>query len=1088
MTGRDLDGQRQPDWPASLAAQHFKAAFLNSIFQSPYADEALKRFYRALINPTETRRLTAWLDAFDTGTRETSSEWKLFGEEAGTPPRDPWKAALPEEQVVRVKLLFENLLGVALMRPVIGSKPTESSIFYAAIDHDLLDTGTKQLILDSVIVPPKKGSVGRCLARADRLNCVSVSFGDYAGVVEWQDLVQGQISILMVSDAARSGATDAREEVSLVFMAFFPLARVFDDDQSALGSLGSLDERGKPWAGFLSAARKCMTQLCQEGVELSDLQDAVRRDEQLRLAMPKASRHNIKGVSEFAQLMPQVIVPKRFTQLPVPLKAAAAIVVDSDPSHSDEYHLAHLRITAQALEECINEAAPYLLRSYLYNTGRDGLGRLFPESRWPGTESTRPKLLSAAGLDDDHLLVFPTPGEDSDLIWWLHTPPGSPGWPSPAKSHLLDLLAPLRAILKITHDLSGWGEHSDFHQIDGVWRNPSVLYSEFKLRDNLAERYFSLVSRLLFASTEADFRRRQTELAFLLKICASFEALGHQCAFQTIERACGVAEQLRAQLSNRTDILGATACIRFRHRIDWEEPRHPQSRRTQLERLLSFLQIQTMVSEGGSRIQLERDNDLWNDSESGQDYRGFVLELISCDKTSGTLVGRLSGQGESHALRARRSDQFVVQTDIHPERVDRWTADIVRALRDMGPARQSTVLDDRLMDYLKWPFRSLSEARESTTNSIQAKLIVACEDEAAFSSYEEKLRPLSNLFRVTLEDQYRTTKAIAEASLAAYARGASHFLKNEITSASLLLGGKPADLRNRINADTIPLRTSDRRLIQGLLTAASAVEGQLQNLKEQAHLFYWVMDPGRVEKDLRDADEGGDHIASSRQTRPLDATMAWCFLEAFQLAIDRLAPPELSRIAKGRCSEAMEWKTTLSTQVALCRQDYLEGRNTEGWRDSIPRLRSSVLSRLSVRVVWPTCIPGCTFDGRTSRIVYAVLVELFQNALKAAFRSKEEVDEPFVSISVERVGHNDIDILVSNSALMRGIEEVSRFLGPDRDRSRHEEQAHGLAGLWQLDLLCNNVARGRVQLQEPIIDKNRLSMAVRVCHAPTSTE
>jgi len=1079
MTRPDLDGQRQPDWPASLAAQHFKAAFLNAIFQSSSGDEALNRFYRALINPTETRRLTAWLEAFDTGTRQTSSAWKLFGEQA-TPPRDPWNATLPQEQAERVKLLFGNLLGVALMRPVIGSKPKESSIFYVAIDHDLLDPGTKQLILDSVIVPPKKGSVGRCLARADRLNCVSVSFGDYAGVVEWQDLVQGQISILMVSDATRSGATDAREEVSLVFMAFFPLARVFDDDQTALGSLESLDDRGKPWPGFLAAARQCMTQLCQEGVELSDLQDAVRRDEQLRLAMTKVSRHTSQGVSEFAQLMPQVIVPKRFTQLPVPLKAAAAIVADSRPNHSDEYHLAHLRITAQALEECINEAAPYLLRSYLYDTGRDGLARLFPESRWPGTESTRPKLLSAAGLDDDHLLVFPSPGEDSDLIWWLHTSLGAPGWPSGVKAHLSDLLAPLRAILKITHHLSGWGEPLNFDQIDRVWRNPSVLYSEFKLRDNLAERYFSLVSRLLFASTEGDFRRRQTELTFLLEICASFEALGHHSVFQAIEHACGAAEQLRAQLANRTDILGATACIRFRHRIDWEEPRYPQSRRTQLERLLSFLQIQAMFSEAGCRIRLERDNDLWNDSESGQDYRGFVLELISCDTESGVLAGRLYGEGTSHALRARRSDQFVVQTDIHPERVDRWTADIVRALRDMGPARQSTVLDDRLTDYLKWPFHSLSEALEPSTNSLQAKLIVACEDEAAFSSYVEKLRPLTNLFRVTMEDQYRTTKAIAEASLAAYARGASHFLKNEITSAALLLGGEPAELRNRFNAGTMALWPSDRRLIQGLLTAASAVEGQLQNLKEQAHLFYWVMDPGRVDKDLRDADEGGDRTASIRQKKPLDATMAWCFLEAFQLAIDRLGVPELARIAKGLCSDGVEWKKALSTEVALCRQDFLDTRKSEGWRDSMPRLRSSVLSQLSIRVAWPACIPACIFDGRTSRIVYAVLVELFQNALKAAFRSKEEVDEAFVSVSVERVPPNNIEIVVSNSALMRGIEEVSRFLGPNRDRSRHDEQTHGLAGLWQLVLLCDNVARGRVQLQEPIIDKNQLAIAVRI--------
>lgn len=250
---------KRSDWPVCLGAEAVRRVFLTHLFGENYRDKAtplsdqtrkiLWRFYRALIQPHGQMRTHLWLQQYYAMQNETQRIWKeVWGWEETEKylkqfpsfwrePKESWQSEphLPaaDERCRLLLDLFENMLGVAVMRPVVGDMPELSDVYYAAIDHPSFNDDfdeTKQLILESVVVPPGQGSVGQCFKSEDGARVISISFGDYAGVVEWQDLIQGQVSILMATRRAVTAKRPNEISVQLWLMLFFPVAFVFDDE------------------------------------------------------------------------------------------------------------------------------------------------------------------------------------------------------------------------------------------------------------------------------------------------------------------------------------------------------------------------------------------------------------------------------------------------------------------------------------------------------------------------------------------------------------------------------------------------------------------------------------------------------------------------------------------------------------------------------------------------------------------------------------------------------------------------------------------------------------------------------------------
>jgi hypothetical protein len=131
---------------------------------------------------------------------------------------------------------------------------------------------------------------------------------------------------------------------------------------------------------------------------------------------------------------------------------------------------------------------------------------------------------------------------------------------------------------------------------------------------------------------------------------------------------------------------------------------------------------------------------------------------------------------------------------------------------------------------------------------------------------------------------------------------------------------------------------------------------------------------------------------------------------------------------------------------------------------------------LFLKFEWPATIPLCVLDARTARILQAILVEVLQNAVKAAIKCKQ----PSMAVSVEWDARTKTGVIIEvlNRATPEGIRTVRAVLGPNR--GRYERQVHGLRGLWQLELLCERLGQGRVRLGEHRFGSDELTIQLQI--------
>jgi len=312
------------------------------------------------------------------------------------------------------------------------------------------------------------------------------------------------------------------------------------------------------------------------------------------------------------------------------------------------------------------------------------------------------------------------------------------------------------------------------------------------------------------------------------------------------------------------------------------------------------------------------------------------------------------------------------------------------------------------------------------------------------------------------------------ADLSAYARGASHGLKNALTGAELLLGSVPQDAAHRFTQLLLPPR--DNYLIQELLNSALSVQQEIVYLKDQSELFFWIMDPDRAQQDVSDR--------SQNAHRALSEVLTSAFLRGLELAIRRRSPEQLAWGLVLPVDAEPDWsawkraKTNLEEGLVRCRRTFAEEQKSGATQDTLQQLRALLNRTLRFDLHWPNPMPTGHVAGLTARILDAVLVELLQNAAKAAMTSN--VSRPSVTIEATADGTSAATISVTNTASKGDLATVRGALGSDtKQRGPH---VHGLRGLWQLELLCKRLAEGRVMLLPPKFkfETRSLTMSVRV--------
>jgi hypothetical protein len=325
---------------------------------------------------------------------------------------------------------------------------------------------------------------------------------------------------------------------------------------------------------------------------------------------------------------------------------------------------------------------------------------------------------------------------------------------------------------------------------------------------------------------------------------------------------------------------------------------------------------------------------------------------------------------------------------------------------------------------------------------------------------------VSAFYSVILMERSKA-EAETQATLAKYARGASHGLKNALAVPSLVLGTPTADpgsrsmdnlARRMIEALNRDPTSIDRAKVRELANAADFVLQEVSYLKQQAELFFWVMDQGRAKKDI-----------SERRLevvkKPLRMVLGLSFLRGLYLSFRlRLTPQELLPVLR----PGLGGSTTIEGLREFIGNELIRAERGGVLEDTLDAVLWEIQQKTRLRLAFPDNVPG-ELSGLSVLLADAVLMELCQNATKGALLSVDGSEkEPFVEIGVDEAA-NGIRITIRNSAKPSDIDKLE-VAGREETEGRGgpgTAGSGGIQGIWQIRMLCNTLGEGRVKLQSP---------------------
>ena len=160
-------------------------------------------------------------------------------------------------------------------------------------------------------------------------------------------------------------------------------------------------------------------------------------------------------------------------------------------------------------------------------------------------------------------------------------------------------------------------------------------------------------------------------------------------------------------------------------------------------------------------------------------------------------------------------------------------------------------------------------------------LLFALRDgESEAGLYDTEIAPAATLLR----DSLAASQLAAARTVESYARGAAHSLKNALVAVDMMIHESPNDFAEKIQ------RLKD---VKSLRTCADSFAWRMQSVKrladgvrEQANVFFWMMDPKRGLEEMR---------KGARETVNLNALVVGVFVESAAHAISRVDGDEWKR-------------------------------------------------------------------------------------------------------------------------------------------------------------------------------------------------
>jgi hypothetical protein len=340
------------DWPVNLVTKRIQQRFCALIEGAVTGKEqdpknglekaaVLSQFAEAIRCDYPRSILERWLDF----RRETSQDTHKELEETDGFLKEAW--GIPDHGILEHDLslkILKRLLGVSIFRPVsysdrqdqeAGLRDLDSSLYYASIHHPLLDEQTKARVMETVIVPPGKGSAGAAAQEDFKRGCSCCSFGETVGTVEWQDLAMGQFSFLARRCDADSSVRTGGSSWFIVTV-FLPVTCVFEVHKG-ISIHGFLDIVKESVEGIGGVALVCAGCDAQEDYRTRIWQSTVVQSKR-----PKSSH--------LAHAIVSQLVPRSFIKRPGPLNAAAALTRDREGSG---YELAALSMSIEQVQAAV---------------------------------------------------------------------------------------------------------------------------------------------------------------------------------------------------------------------------------------------------------------------------------------------------------------------------------------------------------------------------------------------------------------------------------------------------------------------------------------------------------------------------------------------------------------------------------------------------------------------------------------------------------------------------------------------------------------------------------------------------------------
>lgn len=483
------------DWPVNLAAQRIADGFSERVAKEGKGVDGetkpgailLSQFASRVTNDYFGRMLDHWL-AFRQMERQPGVE-KARG----------LVVELRKARVLNsadVLELFKLLLGITILRPILSSKEgLSSSMYYASIHHPLLDETTCASIMDSVVIPAGKGTAGDALQTWLPVHS-PVSFGERRGVVEWQDLVLGQVSMLVVAYRFQNPRPQGCSQ--FVVSAFLPLPGVFDTDDCRCGFSELLDDSVK------SVGEDVVCSLCD--AQLSFRESAHARSVSAR----SHSVAEARGPTEsLVGNVAQMLVPSSFVELPTPV-LAVGVAFPLDDSRN-KYRLVHLALDNTASKSVLRR----LVEPMLVRRIRQGV----PAAK---ERTLRDNLEARYAFDDSCGVLFRPQGGGEPYALWAILTRDKQGWPKDVHEHLSGIAPVLDRLHRMVTFLTPLnpqfeevGSTLTSAGVPSAWRH---RYAVYKLRQNVLASFFDLLSRVLCCSNTDESTKLANQLEYILGV------------------------------------------------------------------------------------------------------------------------------------------------------------------------------------------------------------------------------------------------------------------------------------------------------------------------------------------------------------------------------------------------------------------------------------------------------------------------------------------------------------------------------------------------------------------------------------------